>query len=404
MKFVGDLDGDGIRDPLYIRTVVGQPVERDLELTTGGAQSNVGDLPFWTGFTSPNNATPMGGQADFDDDGRVDIIGKGDDGNLAFATVTSAASGKLNWTVKSTNMPLPSSSPSNAVWAEGIDFDGDGIMDLRFVDPLLFNEHIILHRTKNPFDWMTNKIDLNSPTAPTICTAKDCSTSGLGVARVLDLNGDGFVDTVFDDGYLSNIQSDPTQVALFAGPDSVPPYSYAYLGSCVPNSDNNVTCKDQLDLGGPAAQGTMPIELRGWIDVNGDGLPDMYAIQKGTGLAAMAAGGTIFVNKGGPIGSQLFQPKSLGVASIPTVRLQQAFVMDIDGDGQDELLVPNHRVEGYEYCVCGGDAQCKFPEEPLNYSLSFKRECLARSDSDQCLDFHWLLEPSGYLVPVVGRR
>ncbi len=42
--------------------------------------------------------------------------------------------------------------------------------------------------------------------------------------------------------------------------------------------------------------------------------------------------------------------------------------------------------------------------EPLNYSLSFKRECLARSDSDQCLDFHWLLEPSGYLVPVVGRR
>ena len=43
-------------------------------------------------------------------------------------------------------------------------------------------------------------------------------------------------------------------------------------------------------------------------------------------------------------------------------------------------------------------------KEPLNYSLSFKRECLARSDSDQCLDFHWLLEPSGYLVPVVGRR
>src|SRR5271166_6084481 len=43
-------------------------------------------------------------------------------------------------------------------------------------------------------------------------------------------------------------------------------------------------------------------------------------------------------------------------------------------------------------------------KEPLNYPLSFQRECLERGDSGRCLGSHWFFEPFSYPVPVVGRR
>lgn len=87
--FLGDLDGDGIRDREY-RQDTGQG---ELELTTGCVDNTARPV-----FHAPvTDATPLGGRADFLNDGRVSLLGRTSDGFLAFATVTCANS-SVNWT------------------------------------------------------------------------------------------------------------------------------------------------------------------------------------------------------------------------------------------------------------------------------------------------------------------
>jgi hypothetical protein len=342
VQFVGDLDGDGIRDRVYRYANVGEPVQADLELSAGGAESEVGSTPFWNGFVNHNNATPLGSQADMDNDGRVDILGATTDGKLQFATATSNGGGGVNWTRKATNLSLPP-GPQGTYFVEGIDYNGDGIVDVRFVDSSL-NETIVLHGNKDPLDW-TNSWMIPAPPAP----------AHLYPLQVRDLNGDGLVDTVFDDIPLSGALADATQVALFNGDrlSVFPPYSYFKLGPCERNADGTIlgNCDDALpDIGGPpGSPGNNP--TRGWIDVNGDGLPDVYDFGPG------AQGPVMFVNKGGPIGSKIFERVEIVGPRFDPKRLSLAFAADIDGDGQEELLVPTHRVR--DYCVCEGDLQCK---------------------------------------------
>src|SRR5262249_43326559 len=90
-------------------------------------------------------------------------------------------------------------------------------------------------------------------------------------------------------------------------------------------------------LGGPPGSIANPDYRQIWIDVNGDGLPDIYD-----------PSGHIWINTGGPAGSVIFQSRPLTVPSLNSNRTRFQFAMDIDGDGRPELLIPNTRI----YAAC----------------------------------------------------
>ena len=315
VDFLGDLDGDGIRDRIYAQ----DSGDRDLELTTGGVENGFFNRPFFLGFASPFDATPTRDQVDFNNDGRVEVLGSTGDTSghrvLALATATSAGS-SIKWAISSTNLPLPSTRLS----ASGIDYNGDGIMDLYYVSQGA--TEIVLHRDKSALDWSNSSFPPEPPAPPVGCPP--CQRTSM-----LDINGDGLVDSVF--GHTAGGEAEPTRIVFFKA-DGSGDYSTYML----------------TDLGGPGGDVTHN-PWNGWIDVNGDGLPDIYAIGPD--------GGSIYVNRGGAVGKPIFQKASVSFAPgephPDKRRLLRAFVMDVDADGLDELMVPNSRVDGYEYC--GGD-------------------------------------------------
>ncbi len=76
MPIVGDLDGDGTRDAVYA-----SDSERDLLLTSCPTPQRVTgsqyETSFFVGFDHPQDATPLNGAADLNNDGRVDICRHG---------------------------------------------------------------------------------------------------------------------------------------------------------------------------------------------------------------------------------------------------------------------------------------------------------------------------------------
>src|SRR5690242_15900114 len=100
-------------------------------------------------------------------------------------------------------------------------------------------------------------------------------------------------------------------------------------------------------VGGPTGS-LSGSEGRVLIDVNGDGLTDIYQP------------GQLWLNTGHTPdatitqGTKLFQPVVLAPLSFGRNRVQYAFVMDIDNDGKQELIMPDHRSSVSTYC--GGDA------------------------------------------------
>src|SRR5262249_26146503 len=122
-------------------------------------------------------------------------------------------------------------------------------------------------------------------------------------------------------------------------------------------------------LGGPTGSfsGTTALETqRRWIDVNGDGLPDIYEP------------GSIYLNEGGS-GRTFFRHISLsmaaGVPDLDYKRAIHAFAMDVDGDGQEELMIPDVRTIGF----CGGTGQL----------LDNGYACWCGSDFDRAPDETW---------------
>src|SRR5207248_4416027 len=58
-------------------------------------------------------------------------------------------------------------------------------------------------------------------------------------------------------------------------------------------------------------------------------------------------------------GTQMFKRVTGSVPAHNGRRTIRAFAMDVDADGKEELMVPNSRVSGYEYC--GGEPQTLLP-------------------------------------------
>ncbi len=318
IPIVGDLDGDGTRDTLF----ASDTGERDLRLSscTTVAQQ-IASNSFPVGYYTLPDATPLGAMVDFNNDGRVDIVGVLS-GTLL--TETASCSGWARAIV--TNLWVANLFPATSSQScTGIDYDGDGIVDVRcfgvlthpgYQDDETLKEAIVLRRSRDATDW-SNGVIIQPPVAP----------ANLVAQMTRDINGDGSVDTVFDADPAATA-SDPTRIGY---------YYIDQLGSAV------YTYPLLTDLGGPSGS-FKQAKNRRWIDVNGDGLPDIYDPPY-----------SVYINRGGPFlvngapNAAMFQRVNLATPAFLDLRAKQAFVMDIDNDGRDEIVVPNYRVHDYCY-------------------------------------------------------
>jgi len=303
MAIAGDLDGDGTRDAVYQSPNESWLLLSSCRTAQKYSGTSYGDWP--VGFDHLVDGTYLQGFADVNNDGRVDIFGS-IGGKLAFANAT--CDDPTLWPHWTTNLTLQQDGTVPLPW--GMDYDGDGLLDLSY--SLLHPPPFIgLRRNRSPLDWSTS-VPWGGPSQP----AGSSSSMSSAPEQTRDINGDGLVDSVFDD-YKTPV-NDTTTIAFQSSSQS---YTYATVPA----------------LGGPSGSSFNPNSTRRWIDVNGDGLPDIYD-----------PAGFIWINTGGPLGTQIFQPRPLTVPALDPNRTRFQFVMDIDSDGQEELLVPNFRV--YDSC------------------------------------------------------
>jgi len=327
----GDFDGDGALDHLYTQqTATGR--NRSLELTSCPQSISLNESL----ALASNKGLDIGNvemSEDVHGNGKADIIGSlvppgQTQTYLAFSNVN--CSGVDASSTLFTNMQIAPGSPQTYVTT--IDYDGDGILDARTPGTSSGTETIVRRRTRDATDWVVNVNSFSSPAAP---------NSSMTAQMTRDMNGDGLVDTVFDTPIGT---PQPTKLTFFAGLDGVGVPSYGtYLvgpdGSANPN------------LGGPSGSFADPSnKRRRWIDVNGDGLPDIYEP------------GAIWLNQGGRMGNaQMFRRVPItvfsGFTAIDRKRAELAFAMDVDGDGQEELMIPDYRTIWY----CGGDPTAQLP-------------------------------------------
>jgi RHS repeat-associated protein len=250
-------------------------------------------------------------------------------GYLAFAplangTIDTANAIKTNFAIS-----------SNLAGMKMIDYNGDGVPDFDFVDPTVTNqllqEGVALGSLSNFRDlsqWQP--VGWNPPNPCSACLSPDKDTpQGWVRALTQDLNGDGTRDVYFEEAAVttSDLQSFIQFLSRGTGGYSQPLYFFSSVGG---------------PTGSPQ---THP--RRRWIDVNGDGLPDLYEgqVDPTTGIA------TLYLNMGGPPGTTIFKAVPVGGNTFDVLRARNALVMDVDGDGLPELIVPNSRVIPF----CGGD-------------------------------------------------
>jgi hypothetical protein len=267
-------------------------------------------------YASPMPGTVPGPDVtdtDLDRDGKADLIGTSA-GVIAISNLTCAGPTPF----KQSFVPAPVSATSGAPpMIEGTtDYDGDGRADLQVTDPVTLRSKRYLHV----------KDDRNSPgLALSFDTAHPIDPPAVPVGHQTvinrDYNGDGLVDA-FSEKTDATIGAPEPRIAFFNGPGAVPLYGVYAL----------------RDLGGPSGSFASNPKRR-WIDVNGDGLPDIFDPPT-----------NVYVNRGGPPGPGMFQVRALRMPALPDRRLKKAMAMDVDTDAQEELLVPTVRTFDY----CGG--------------------------------------------------
>jgi RHS repeat-associated protein len=314
----GDYDGDGTRDMLLIQDTSSDPTvapSRYLQLSScGGALISISGTPWFPPSGKPLGSGPAQGDMDATGDGRADLIGtSGSPSVLSFASFNPQFAGDCTtWTTQSSRFLL---TPSTGSTAYELDYDGDGLMDVHYQDGATGAESI-LRRTSRGLTFDGTAIQM--PPTP----------AGYGVASRQDFNGDGLVDTFFDGVNTYGL------IAFFNGPGSPESYSQFNLGQ----------------LGGTGNSfSSNYMGFRRWIDVNGDGLPDIFDYDQNTFTAV------VYINRGGPVGSVMFSVVPVTSSELQSSnftnprRREHAMAMDVDADAQEELLIPDHRVRDYCY-------------------------------------------------------
>src|SRR5262249_1087624 len=207
---VGDLDGDGTREHIFAQ----DSGTAYLELTAPGCgvKTFPRSAPWWLGSDSQSRIQSSG---DFDNDGRVDVVGKP---GTTFAFGKAKCGGTATQLVddvgmKTTGIQGPVSSGGS------IDYDGDGILDI-FYDA--DTPTTIFHSPQN-YAQIKASTDPNAWSSWT--NANSSTISGPPVPdpdhlfqSMRDINGDGMMDTVFDANPFTTPSVPPeTQIAFFNG-------------------------------------------------------------------------------------------------------------------------------------------------------------------------------------------
>jgi hypothetical protein len=319
---VGDLDGDGINELLF----TSDSDARTLQLSSCGATPVVTSdqsLGFQTTIDFINQ-----GSIDFDFDGRVDVL------SLSASNTLQLNDLRCNGapTVIDTTLSMTAVSPSGPGLFGGayggIDYDGDGIADVMYTD-MAFVTHVALRKDKDPTHWATAKTFIVPP-----------PPAGFMTTMTQDMNGDGTMDMVFEDGRLPGKFTDI--LWFFQGLDGTGQPIYASWAL------------DQL--GGPAGPWSNAPKRR-WIDVNGDGLPDIFDPD---------AGG-LWINKGGIPGPSMFEFHPVVGFNEIWQRSETSFTMDVDNDGRQELMVPSYRTRDF----CGGNPHATISNAFFNADPAF---------------------------------
>ena len=319
---VADFDGDGTREHLYQQSTPSGWV-RYLDVTSCARSILLSDTWGLSLLRPADMGNLLASEVIDNNDGRSDVIGLSN-GFLAFSKLGCAGLGPA----AVSDAPL-----SQPVMTFPIDYDGDGVVDMRIWDGPSMSQRIVRRQTEDRLAWNHS---VNGFAVPTI--------AGVPPQLTRDVNGDGLVDTVFDGATFNPNAPPPTQIVFFKGFDSsglvMQGFSQAFMLSALAN---------------PAPAGAFSEHnQRRWIDVNGDGLPDIYEP------------GALWINQGGAIGpngnTAMFRKVTVSMPPNPPSpapvdpannanRAMYAIAMDIDRDGQEEMLVPNVRTIDY----CGGD-------------------------------------------------
>jgi RHS repeat-associated protein len=322
----GDYDGDGNRDWIYLHNT-STGVSRTLGLSScpSASPTSLDGTPFFAGFDAPLDATPWVEDADATNDGRADLVGTSG-GYLAFGSLVCGD--PPTWTLVTSNQqPFTpgSNTPQARLYVDAVDWDGDGLVDIKVRDPNGTGPSKVYRRlgAGMPPQFSAGISLYNAP--------------GIAVQMDRDFDGDGKMDTFLDGAVGGN-----------------PFTAIAFGWSVLPTALS--------DLGGPPGGfNALHHEHRRWLDVNGDGLPDIF--EPGAGPSQP---GTVWINQGGTPRAGMFRAVAVSNQTVPdpatTIydpkRVKLAFTMDIDGDGQDEYLVPTVRVIGY----CGGVPETYLPD------------------------------------------
>jgi RHS repeat-associated protein len=333
MAQIGDVDGDGKLDQLLVRAIPGQAREPFISLD-GGA--TLGTLDRSLVVDPRLLAASVATATDLTNDGRSDVISWNTDpaaaegglpvpvGALAIESY-SAANGWAKRFAKVSLSPvqflvLPEEALLGYSSRGGypVDFDGDGLVDLFRSEN---GVRVVRRQIGRPGELLFEaNPSISLPADPIDRT--DLTSWRVG-GEPKDFNGDGLMD-VFHDSLNVTL---PAFIDFYSGPGAAAPFSSWNL----------------QDLGGPARLFD-PVAIRRWLDVNGDGLPDIFDL--GTATAV----GSIWINQGGAPGPGMFKRVDVrGGGDIPARQRGDTLLADYDTDGGDELLVPTTRGD-LEYC------------------------------------------------------
>jgi RHS repeat-associated protein len=323
-----DFDGDGKRDVFMERVY---PAVQHLTLSRLGSMPV--DPTWGAGFDTTTVLSASA--ADVDEDGLADVVGNSG-GKLAFASYANYANGSTPTFIIALDELGHDFTVEPGTLLSTPDYDGDGLVDLVVAkgttcvaDSRFGDLEVKLHRRlPNPgctgacrpvFSSVGIAIPLRDGTCP----------GAQNIEMETDLNGDGQADQfrAFDG---TPGLSATTGIAYSTGVSPTSTYSMASLAWR------------------PGGTPTSVSGTRYWMDVNGDGLQDIYFVDSGV----------LWLNRGGAPGAHKFLEVDVSAVvdsdlvtplTIDTMHQVAAFTMDADGDGATEVMVPAAR-SGAEHC------------------------------------------------------
>lgn len=291
------------------------------------------------------------GLVDLNGDGLPDLyLTNGGPGTAYLNTGSGFATAATPWNLPSAVLAQSDSTSGYTIVAM-VDLNGDGLPDLyRTVGPFGTGPAVVYLNTGNGFSSVATPWSLPPP-----MSNSELVTYGATKAALVDLDGDGLLDAYVTDGtnpavaYLNTGAGFSTVAKPWPLPSGAAPpltgiptqrYSYSYY--------------DEQQYGTPGSYTSRTQTHVGLVDLNGDGLPDLYVTPAGpTGVVA----GFVYFNTGNGFSSTATPwPLPSGVAAQRDSVSGMTITMltDLNGDGLVDVYktlgpmgVGNPRGEAY---------------------------------------------------------